>query len=485
MLPSRRFVPLGIACLLQGTSAASPLSDGTSGQPVFTGVATPHATSLFINPASLGPGTPASHFYAAMAATADHISIDRDLVDPDTGVASDGPRVNQITPSPGATVALWTSGRGLSGGILVSVPPAHEFMSDRSALRYHTQGGGHRVSQLATIGGAARILSRFHVGAAVSITRTDLRLAFARDLALAAGNDPLQGIGSSCGGATCGLEAPLASESYRVDVASTSILDSSNLVFTLGVLIGLGSDWHLGVSYRTRGTAVTLSGDATVHRSPRDVANDPSAAAHPTPRGHATVSMDLVPTLEAEVRGKLSPGLELHVGGRWDNQSRFDNYDVRLFGPEFREAGTIPEWIIRPRGYIDPVRLWAGVEQIDHGQTVILGGRFGVKSPELAESAISATTIDGISVSADLGVQLRLGSARLQLGYGLEFFPTVDVSVDDSAYDPRAQLACTASGHDYSTAACQAVRDGYALPTAAASYRRLLHTFRLGVRYDL
>jgi hypothetical protein len=57
--------------------------------------------------------------------------------------------------------------------------------------------------------------------------------------------------------------------------------------------------------------------------------------------------------------------------------------------------------------------------------------------------------------------------------------------VTSSAYDPIARLDCIDSNYDLSTPACQAVRDGYGIDTAAGHYARWDHTLRLGLRIDL
>jgi hypothetical protein len=58
------------------------------------------------------------------------------------------------------------------------------------------------------------------------------------------------------------------------------------------------------------------------------------------------------------------------------------------------------------------------------------------------------------------------------------------VHVNKSAFDPRDELACMASGYDYSTSACAAVRGGYAIDTAAGDYSRMQHALRLALRYE-
>ena len=71
---------------------------------------------------------------------------------------------------------------------------------------------------------------------------------------------------------------------------------------------------------------------------------------------------------------------------------------------------------------------------------------------------------------------------HLQATYGLQYF--LPVHVGNSAFDPQDQLACMASGYDYSTASCAAVRNGYAIPSAAGDYDRIQHALRLALRYE-
>lgn len=71
----------------------------------------------------------------------------------------------------------------------------------------------------------------------------------------------------------------------------------------------------------------------------------------------------------------------------------------------------------------------------------------------------------------------------IQLSYGIALSP--NTSVGRSAFDPRYRLDCVDSDYDYSTRACQATRNGYALPTAAGDYQRIDHALRLGFRYEL
>jgi hypothetical protein len=59
------------------------------------------------------------------------------------------------------------------------------------------------------------------------------------------------------------------------------------------------------------------------------------------------------------------------------------------------------------------------------------------------------------------------------------------VHVNKSAFDPNDRFACIASGYDYTTTACEGVRQGYAIPTAAGDYARFEHALRIALRYEL
>jgi hypothetical protein len=129
---------------------------------------------------------------------------------------------------------------------------------------------------------------------------------------------------------------------------------------------------------------------------------------------------------------------------------------------------------------------WAGVEQVDSGglPQLLFGGRVGFETSAVDASRTSPMTIAPASLTLDLGAQRRIArGVILQLSYGLQYFPTVNVG--NSAFDPNDRLTCSDSGYDYSTPACEAVRGGYAIATAAGTYERLQHAVRLGLRYEL
>jgi hypothetical protein len=468
-------VAAALAIAAPATAAGSPLDDPTTGRAVFTGAATPHATSILLNPTALALGPTGVYFYVGGTLTLDQIAVDRKQIDLATGELRDGENIRALGFGPGGTFGAWKlfAGRTLAvGGLVVSPAPSVPFVEGEPGLGYHSLGGVHRTTELATLAAAYRVIRRIYVGGAVSLTRTRVRLSFLRDTALEAGSDAVRGVASDCGGAMCGVENPAAAERYDVDVFPTSLVAAENLTVRVSGLVEVYPEWWLGATYRFASTGVSLEGSATVTGAPRD--------GGVVRRGDALVFFDLPSAIDAELRGRISERFDLHVGGRYEDLSRFHSYDLRLLG----FPAEIPDWIERPRGFHDSVRMWAGVEQRDTGvdQPFLWGARIGFASPEVTTARLSPTTIRRWGLTGDVGGQLRLGGAVVQLGYGIDFRPTV--AVDDSEYNPIDRLDCIESGFDYSTTACQRVRDGYAIPTAAGSYRRLTHAFRLGLRYD-
>ncbi len=472
-------------CALHASALASPRSDPTEGRAVFTGAATPNPTSIEINPAALGLGPEVREVYVSGTGVLEHLSIDRYNLDLGTGSLSNGESVSANLISPGGMLAyVWHPAGRITLGAALHATPAEKFIENEEALRYHTLGGSHRTYG-GSIASSVRLTGSVYIGIGISVHTSFLRLKFARDTALAAGRDPLRGIDSDCNGSPCGVENPFAEERYDFDVQSDYVaLD--NVVARIGVAVRLAKDWWLGVSYHTPpGLSIQneMTGTVQVERAPRD-----GGAIVP---GAATVIISQPASVDLELNAGLTPDLELHVGARFEDVSRMQAYDVRAYGSKIPGAG-IPEWQLRPRGFHEGLRRftvssWAGLEQTLRSLPIAFGGRIGFETGSLPNERTSPMTISPTSMTADAGLQYRMTPKDnwlqlvLQLSYGAQYFPTVDVT--NSAYDPRAQLQCEDSSFDYSTAACESVRNGYAIPTAAGRYSRIQQAARLALRF--
>lgn len=442
---------------------------------MFTGATMPAATSIDLNPAAIGPGL-TDELYAAVTAVLDRYAIALDRVDAASGARTRGGTVRDLELGPGGMIALvkHLSDR-LTAGLKFEIPPGEHFPAERGALAYHTLGGSHR-SYLFGVAGSLRITNELYLGVGLSTATTRLRLRYARDSALEAGNGS-NGIASDCDGAPCGFGNPLAAERYDVAVRSP-YLSTSNFIVNLGIAFAIAKDVWIGVAYHAPpglGVQTELTGSMDVRQAPRD--------GGALLRGDATAFISQPATVDVELRAGLEGSLDLHVGLRWQDLSRFQNYDIRGYGTALRNANT-PEWTLRPRGLRDPLAAWAGVEQRNIGNWWYrLGARIGIETSSVDDARTSPLTIAPRSYTADVGAQFRLGSLVVQTSYGLQYFPSVDVV--DSAFDPYARAACIDSQFDYSTTACESVRNGYAIATATGGYDRLQHAIRIGLVYEL
>jgi hypothetical protein len=476
-----RVTCLAMLCALHASALASPRSDPTQGRAVFTGASTPSATSIEINPAALGLGI-TDEAYISVTALIDHMSIQRRTLDLGSGALLDDGKVSQNLVSPGGMLAyVWHSGVGgrVTLGLAMHTSPAERFIEGEDPLRYYTLGGSHRA-YAASIASSIRLGSRYYIGVTLSLRPQFLRLQYARDTAVANAGDPALGIDSDCDGSPCGLENPIATERYDVDVRSDWIaLD--NVVATVGFVAQIAKNVWFGLGYHTPpGLSIQneLTGTMDVLRAPRDGGQLVS--------GGSTVYLSQPASIDAEVRARISPSMDLHVGGRWEDLSRLQDYDVRGYGSVF-PRDNIPEIQIRARGFHDSFAAWAGIDQVERDFPLIVGGRIGFETASLDDERTSPLTIAPASATLDAGLQYRFTrdvrvtpQVVLQATYGLQYFLKVDVT--DSAFDPRHQLVCAESGFDYLTSACAAVRGGYALDTAAGEYQRIQQAARLAIR---
>jgi long-subunit fatty acid transport protein len=461
----RRILTL-ITCgsIAVSTSAfASPRSDPTTGRSVFTGATVPSPTSITLSPAAIGLDTLGTKLYFALTSTLSQIAIDRRTIDLDSGALGQGPRIRDVRLAPGGDLGvLWHPNESLTLGFGGRIPPPELQIEDRASLGYSTLGGGQRTYD-ATFAVSLRVTGAFYFGASVTHENTFLHLRYLRDSALEAGERSAEDFN--------------AAEQYDV-TARTPILATSNLKVNIGTVFRVAPDVWIGLAYHTPpglDVQTTLNGDMDVTRSPRDGGT--------LVRGGSTVYVSYPASVDAEVRARLPEELDLHVGGRWEDLSRMQAYDVRGYGSVFTFNG-IPEQMLRARGLHDAFAVWAGVEQvdIDERKPLRLGARIGFETSSVDDDHLSPLTVAPAMLTLDLGAQVRLGAWVVQLGYGIGYAPTT--SVTDSAFDPRDRLACIDSGYDYTTDACRATRNGYALPTAAGDYARLRHIVVLGLRWD-
>lgn len=448
-----------LALVVPAIAHGSPRSDPTTGRAVFTGATMPNTPSLTLNPAAIGLAK-TWELYAAATAVLEQWDIER----------ANGETANDNQLGPGGSFAwFFPPGRISTIGVELKLPPP-ELFPDKQATRYHSLGGYQR-NFIVTGGFSLKVASSFYFGVSVSHDVSFLKLRYARDTALD------QGIDIDCDGAPCGIENPAAQEVYEVKVRTDKV-SADNTKVNLGIMIRPRPNLWIGLTYHNTpgfGIQTQLEGKMTYTQPPRDG----GATVH----GRSTVLVSYPASVDGELRSRILPELDLHVGGRWEDLSRMQSFDVRGYGSSFEGFG-VPEWVLRPRGFRDSFALWTGVEQVElnYDKRFRFGGRIGFETPALRPSRTSPVNMSSTSATADAGMQLRIApNLSLQLSYGVQVFSKVDV--ENSAYDPSFAIDCIDSGFDYTSRGCTGLREGYGIPTAAGSYSRIQHALRIGLRY--
>lgn len=462
--------------LVADLAGASPLEDPSIGGAPFTGVTSAHPTSLFINPAALGLSGGGGHYYLGGSLRISQLAVDRQLVDVSTGEPFSGPSVsaNAFTPS-GMLAAYWqVSDRG-HAGLAVGLPFSEQFVSGSDQLAYHSQGGGFRQYQL-TGGGAIQLGGKLHLGLGASLGVTQFSIHLARDTALEAGT---AGISSDCGGAPCSIENPMARQEIGVDVGTKGINGffdiPRNVGLTLGLLYELSPrGWRVAFSFvAPPGTfaKLPLRGNATAIDAPRDGGTARS--------GEAEVNVQLPFSVHLGASGPIDDSLNLLVGLRWLNLSTQRELDIRMFGPQL-EAGDVPEWYPRFRGFRDTVQLTAGIERQRDFQ-IRWGTRLIFDTGAVPADRITPIQVEPFNVTAAGGVELRfLNNWVASFGYALSWYPRRSATPNE--FDPTDRIRCVDSMFDVD--ACGPAREGRATPSAAGDYTRFEHGLLAAIRWD-
>ena len=457
---------------------ASPMEDPVEGGAVFSGPTHANASSIYLAPAAMAFASRGQHVHLGGSLRLDQIDIDRATVDLETGELQDGPSLSATTWSPGAALAYWLSvlKERAVFGISLHTPLTERFLDGRDGMQYFTLGG-YQAQTVLSGAGAFKLADWFIIGLGVSLGYSRLRLEFQRDTALEGGRSGDRGVASDCAGAPCGAENPEAAETIKADTGTGGIgglFEAENIGLSGGVAVRVRPDWWATLHFVNPPGALIdleLGGTARVREAPRE-----GGDLH---TGRSQVTYRTANSVLVGVRGPVLPSWDLVASGRWQNLSRHQFYDVRLFGGDFEEAG-VPEWYPRYRGFRDVWQLAAGLEGHEAGR-VRYGARAHLETGATTDRNTTPMQIEGLSVGATGGVELRLADQWvIQAGYDATWFPTVDSR--DSDFDPIARLDCVDSDYDFNR--CEAAREGRATPTAAGTYRRLRHAVTLSLRYD-
>jgi long-subunit fatty acid transport protein len=471
---------LALALFAARAPVCAPLVDPNVGGQVFVGPTSAHVTSVFWNPAAVGrlQGT---HIYLSGTGQADRTTIERSTIDTGTGEPLEGSPIGDAkafdpltttTLLPTAFFGLTSDLRSdrITLGMAVHTPYADTLPKDDS-LVYHADGGSFYAAY-STLSLSVRATSSLLFGAGVSLVFTRLRLRFSRDLAL----------DQRCAGA-CDVENPDKRQGYEItsggldlegDVGSMlGSLSVDAFAYNLGVLFKI-EDWWFGASYLSA-PKPSFDQDDIVHNASAIV----SSPGQPSKTGQALVTFRLPQMIHLGARHAFRPGWDLVLGLRWLDLSAHKHYDLQLTGRELLNDESIPQWMLRHRGWNDVLSVDAGVEH--RAGDWLLGATLRAENSAVDPSLVAIDQLDALKLAVGTGAQVRLTPrVVLTLGAGLAYFLPQDVT--DSGFRPSEQIACVNA--DYALDACQASRDGRGLPTAAGAYSRFSLKFNLGLAYD-
>jgi hypothetical protein len=164
---------------------------------------------------------------------------------------------------------------------------------------------------------------------------------------------------------------------------------------------------------------------------------------------------------------RLGPGVELSAMVRWIWLHVHDRIDVRLSGPTLDEH-NLPQHVVLYRGFKD---VWDTRLRVSYWwrERIRVGAMLRLETSAVDENGVNAAAVDGFKVEPVGLIEFRvIRQLWLGGGYGVTFMRAVDVT--NSAFEPTAATACTASGNNLTTEACQLRMAGRARPTAAGHY---------------
>ncbi len=471
---------LGVLSILStalSTAHASPMEDPSLGGAVFTGPTHGHASSFFVNPAALGLTGRGWHFHVGSSARLSSLTLKRSTIGTDNRLQP-GPTIDNSTISPGGILAYYASfaeGK-YRFGVSLYTPTWQRFAEDDPSLGY-LSNGGQIIQTMLTLAGSWKFTSRLIGGLGFSVGFSSLQLKFSRDSVLDGGSDSTSGTGSDCGGSVCGYENPLAREEYDIQVGNRAALgdlaDLKNFSASIGFAYRLGHNSWLGMGYVVLPGAfetLTLSGDASITRAPRDGGGVESS--------NAEIGFGMAQMAFVGYRRPAFGTYNMIFDLRWQDWSRHSQFDIRLFGAE--NNVRTPEWIPRYRGLQDVWRVSAGLES-DDSVAYRYGARLRLESAAISNENFTPTLVGGPNLTLATGTELRLSNHwAFSLKYEISLFPSI--TVENSAFDPREQVACVDSAFEFD--ACESARNGRSFATAAGEYSFIQHGMVMSFRYD-
>jgi long-subunit fatty acid transport protein len=261
-------------------------------------------------------------------------------------------------------------------------------------------------------------------------------------------------------------------------VISTS---DSNFAFNVGSLYEIKKWLFLGVAYKSkiRGwnqTAVKTGGTGSITRYFDD--------GYKTLNGNANMETTFPDSLSAGLNMKLNQDWWTDFTLTWTRWSSHKSLKIMLSGKDFTNS-SLTNWdlnITDYRGFQDTFS-----PQLTFFFDRKTGFKFSTSvrynPPATPSQWVNATAVDNHSLDLLLSSTFRIANfVNFRVSYGFEYM--LPITVSDSGYDPRLATECLSSHIDVVwSSACRATYSGQALPTSAATYKKLTHTIGVGLDF--
>lgn len=478
------FLTMALASSAHAQAVATPRVGGM----VFSGPAEPHVTSIYWNPAAIGP-LRGFHAYVDFEPRIDTVQLQRSPIDTSTGEPADSStpaaqrktfaqqNTTDITPDFFTGLTWDLQSKRVVAGLAAYAPYVERRHGDVDAAGHYFVNDLDWVHLYQTTAAAFRIRDDLFFGLSLHLVWSWLGYGFDRDTAL---DQPSS------------AQPTFESDGNRENLA-VNMNAGPDIAFSVGWLYRPSKRFDFGIVWiRPPLTEVTgqirAEGEGVAAGPVHDDDAAEIGASDGTIDGRATATWRLPDQILLGINWRPWERWQFGLWGRWSNWSVHDALRIELSSQDFTDATPrVPSSVVFWRGFHDTFALQGtAAYRFNPVWRVFVSGL--LETAAIAETSVNLSQVEGPKLDGVTAVEITLGKhVILHGGYGLTIMTDRELSSSD--FDPQAAVACVDSGYDVDNPGCGLLAQGRALPTARGVYKRLVHhvgvgvTFRYGQKY--